>query len=775
MRHRNKQIVIAISFVCTIIASTCLYGMDAHASSTWVQVNKNGFGSGLSYIDCLFTSSIGRTYASSDGFFYEYSGGTSWRRKGSKGFGNPENWKGYALAEYNGHLYVGTQNESGSEVRTWPSGAIDWVLANTPGWGDPHNWTIWCMTVYNGKLYCGTEGVGRVFSYDGSNWAQANVDGFGNPENIAVTSMAVHEGFLYAGVYNDDTGCEIWRYDGTNPWVKVNTSGFGSKYNHGSWALHSSSGSLFAGTMNWRTGGQVWEYKGGSDWTKVGQDGLGSEDNSVVRALVVFRGRLYAGTGNNAGGEVLFWDGANWIKDNARPLGDQVTAMTLRGDNLFAGNYTPNTGCQVWSKGSLPSWYLAEGSTAWGFQTEINIENPNTTNKTVTARYLPTNGTVVEETIVLEARSQTTLTNDYLIEALGGEKDFSTEILCEDLSTTIAVDRTMTWTGPGANSFETHASIGCTGDAKTWYLAEGSSSWGFETWLLIQNSGSQEANCSITYMIEGDSPVMKAKKIAANSRATFNMADDIGERDASIMIVSDVPIIPERSMYRNNRREGHGSIGTMSASEDYYLAEGTTDWGFTTYILIQNPNDSESDVTVTYMTESGPVQQPDFTIPASSRKTIRVNDSLPNTDFSTRIHGSQPIIAERAMYWGSDSSLGEACHGTIGIDAPHTVFYLPDGDTSNGCETWTLVQNPNDVDVDIEVRYYPSGGGYPITFTDTIEANSRKTYDMNDEVSSGRAAILVASQTSGRPIMVERAMYWNSRGAGASTIGGFRD
>ncbi len=40
---------------------------------------------------------------------------------------------------------------------------------------------------------------------------------------------------------------------------------------------------------------------------------------------------------------------------------------------------------------------------------------------------------------------------------------------------------------------------------------------------------------------------------------------------------------------------------------------------------------------------------------------------------------------------------------------------------------------------------------------------------------NGRASIMVTSKTSGQKIMVERAMYWNSRGAGTDTIGGFGD
>ena len=45
-------------------------------------------------------------------------------------------------------------------------------------------------------------------------------------------------------------------------------------------------------------------------------------------------------------------------------------------------------------------------------------------------------------------------------------------------------------------------------------------------------------------------------------------------------------------MYKNSRQMGHDSIGTTRPATDYYLAEGTTDWGFTTYVLVQNPNDT---------------------------------------------------------------------------------------------------------------------------------------------------------------------------------------
>ena len=422
------------------------------------------------------------------------------------------------------------------------------------------------------------------------------------------------------------------------------------------------------------------------------------------------------------------------------------------------------------SEVTTPTWFLAEGSTDWGYSCYITIENPNNTAVTASIGYMTDSGLVDAGEVNLPAGSQATVNpRDTL-----GAKDFSTYVECKE-GKSIAVDRTMTWTGPGAPSPDGHCSVGVTSADTTWYLAEGSSAWGFECWLLLQNPNQTEATCQVTYMIEGDAPQTFEKKVPANSRKSYNMADDIGAKDASIKVTSDLPVIPERAMYRNNRREGHDSIGTTAPASNFYLAEGTTDWGFTTYVLIQNPNASDTDVTVTYMTNSGPVPQATFTMPGNSRKTIRVNDVLPASDLSTQVSGSQPIIAERAMYWGEDTALGEASHDSIGLSAPHATFYLPDGQTSDGHETYTLVQNPNDTDVTVEITYLTPEGTGNLTFTETITANSRKTYSMVDKGINGRAAVMVTCKTSGKKIMVERAMYWNQRGAGTDTIGGYSD
>ncbi len=427
-----------------------------------------------------------------------------------------------------------------------------------------------------------------------------------------------------------------------------------------------------------------------------------------------------------------------------------------------------------------PTWYLAEGSTAWGFATWITIENPNDSQVTARVTYMPTGAPNAQRDVTLAPMSHTTLWSSVISQDIGA-KDFSTKVECLQ-GKTICVDRTMYWTGQGAKSEEGHSSVGVTAPQTTWYFPEGSSNWGFECWILVQNPQDTVATCQFTYMVEGVGPVPRNHEVQPHSRASFSMKDDVGVCDASIKVDSNVPVIPERAMYRYNRREGHESIGTTSVWKQSYLAEGTTAWGFTTFVLIQNPNGFSNRITVVYMTPSGPRPQPQFVMAPFSRKTIRVNDVLPSTDFSTTVAGADgSVIAERAMYWGEGSALGEACHDSIGLTEPHTTFYLPDGWTGytpvqeKTYQTYTLVQNPNVVAVEVRITYLTYDGKENKVITDTIAPSSRKTYDMAGALKDTKAAIVVECLTEGSKILAERSMYWNNRGAGTDTIGGFSD
>src|SRR4030067_296838 len=102
------------------------------------------------------------------------------------------------------------------------------------------------------------------------------------------------------------------------------------------------------------------------------------------------------------------------------------------------------------------------------------------------------------------------------------------------------------------------------------------------------------------------------------------------------------------------RAWAHDSVGTTQPSPTWYLAEGSTDGGMETFILIQNPNPTDVHADITFQTDKGDESPPalrGLTIPAASRRTFKVNDYLTTYNVSTKVRATNGnVVCERAMY-----------------------------------------------------------------------------------------------------------------------------
>lgn len=95
-------------------------------------------------------------------------------------------------------------------------------------------------------------------------------------------------------------------------------------------------------------------------------------------------------------------------------------------------------------------------------------------------------------------------------------------------------------------------------------------------------------------------------------------------------------------------------------SESWYLAEGST-VGFEAYVLIQNPNDAATNVTLSFFKQDGTVSFYRETVPARTRTTVPIHREVPNTfSVGTTVEADLPIIVERAMY-------GMGMHQAMGV------------------------------------------------------------------------------------------------------------
>ncbi len=402
------------------------------------------------------------------------------------------------------------------------------------------------------------------------------------------------------------------------------------------------------------------------------------------------------------------------------------------------------------------SWYFAEGSTDWGFEEYVCVQNPAPEDATVRLTYMFPDGRDQAAGLPFTVKPYSRATVN--IAEAAPRSDVSVKV---ESNREVVCERSMYWGG----RVEGHNSVGITVPGRTWYLAEGCTDYGFEEYLCLQNPTARDAAVKITYNTPGGPVSRPTVRLDAHARKTIRVNDDVPAGDVSVTVDSDRPIVAERSMYWDARRGGHNSIGTDSPAREWFLAEGSTRWGFDTYILLQNPGGSGVTASITFLTEAGPVKGPDLPVGAGSRRTVDARAYVGDADFSTRVASDGGIICERSMYWNNGS--GKAGHDTIGVKQASNLCFLAEGTTAYGFETFVLIANPNPEENDVQVTYMTPHGEEVFPGV-TIAPWSRMTIDVNAILPGTDVSVQVSGNYG---VAVERAMYWNGRGGGHDSIG----
>ncbi len=447
------------------------------------------------------------------------------------------------------------------------------------------------------------------------------------------------------------------------------------------------------------------------------------------------------------GGGAVVGDGIYTARIDARPT---ATANELRpaGAPVFVNNSIPDLS---------RDWYLAEGytghsATGGEFEQYVLVQNPGQQAANVGVTFMLAGGATVQRSYIVPAQSRFTITVDEILP----DAEVSTHLRSDE---PIAVERAMYFNGRKAG----HDSIGVSCPSKTWYLAEGYTADSFDEYVLIQNPGDQEADITATFMTPGAGNEAREYRVGPHSRFTIHVDDIIPAQSVSTRIESSQPVVVERAQYLNDMKSGTCSIGAVSASRTWYLAEGYTDQGFEEWVLIQNPQKTYNEVTVTFMEGSGANTVKQYRLPPESRFTILVDAYLEASEVSVKVRAEHPLLVERAMYWNNRSD-GHAC---IGTPTPDSVWYLAEGYTDQGFETWVLVQNPGDEARNVTMTFMEPGGRNT-TRVYTVQPRSRFTVGVDEILPAAEVSTRVSADG---PIIVERAIYFDNRSGGTDSLG----
>ena len=294
----------------------------------------------------------------------------------------------------------------------------------------------------------------------------------------------------------------------------------------------------------------------------------------------------------------------------------------------------------------------------------------------------------------------------------------------------------------------------------------------FDEYLLVHNPNPDIATVTFTFMRPDGSTSEHAEQVAPNARFTLRVNDYMQFQETSARVTSDRPVICERAMYFNYMNHydgGSATIGVPAPRKKWYLAEGYTGGTFETYVLVQNPSAAPADIKYTFMKPGGgdPVVRTQQ-VPAHSRTTLRVNDvpGLAGSDVSTVVEctAGEGIIAERSMYFDYYGRNGG--HTAIGVGAPSNTWYLAEGYTGPGFDTYVLLQNPTSEPLSIQASYLKESGAV-VKKTYLVPAQARYTVHANTVPgleNSGFSTTLSSAEGTG--FIAERAMYFNFNGTG---------
>jgi lysophospholipase L1-like esterase len=196
----------------------------------------------------------------------------------------------------------------------------------------------------------------------------------------------------------------------------------------------------------------------------------------------------------------------------------------------------------------------------------------------------------------------------------------------------------------------------------------------------------------------------------------------------------------------------------------WILAEGAANAFFDEEVLIANPNATAADIRITFLSASGSPVEHTFTMPATSRRTVRVSTipalaGVGAVSAVVECTNGLDIVVERSMYWAGGQRY--AGHNSPGVLATATEWFLAEGSTGF-FNTFILVVNPDPMQsANVEVTFLKPGGG-TVERHVTIAPRQRFNLWVNAEVPelANSAFSTVVRSTNGVGLVVERAMYF---------------
>lgn len=301
------------------------------------------------------------------------------------------------------------------------------------------------------------------------------------------------------------------------------------------------------------------------------------------------------------------------------------------------------------------TWYFGEGTTVSNTETLLLVVNPARQEVAGTLTFYPDGIAPVTQTTTFAPRSRTTLRlNDLIPNASFGIKLVASQ--------PVVAERTVKLSGGAA-----HLTTGVAELSSDWAFAEGSTTEGFTTTLYLLNPWPQQVAVSLQIMSEDGTSLSRRYAVPAASRFALTLNDVVPALPFAMQVEAERPIAAERVMLVEGGAAATGSIGAPELATRWTFVEGSTAIPAEQFLLVANPNRTTAQLDVAYILADGTIQRREYSVPATARLTIAVNNDVPDQPtVTTVITSNRPVVAERSIFVGAAERGAETSIGIAG-------------------------------------------------------------------------------------------------------------
>ena len=298
--------------------------------------------------------------------------------------------------------------------------------------------------------------------------------------------------------------------------------------------------------------------------------------------------------------------------------------------------------------------------------------------------------------------------------------------------------------------------------------------------LNILNPSPSVANVTMTYYVQGVSaPVLVTRNVPASSVLRESVNTDVGaDKIVATVVTSLERVYVTRTISRlaptGARLDSSTTLPVQAPGTLWSFPEGYTGATFQEYLTVLNPSSTQANVTILLAPQAASAAGAhtlNLTVPALSRTTANIrslNLGNPANSVGMIVSSSQPIVAERVIYFGDGSGSGKfGSTVSSGITGPSTTLRLAYG-TSGGAgptgdQDFITLLNPSTSGNPVQVTAsFADAAGHALgtSATVTVSPGTRQTIIANNYLGAAPVAAFSTVLTATGPIEAESAQYF---------------